>query len=138
MTLTVDLSSELIEALQALAGRRGQDLDSTVTSLLQEQLHHYAAAPPAPPALSPRESELLQQIQEGLPGATWQRFHDLEAKLEAEKLTPDEQRELIDLADRIEGWNVRRLELAQQLAEYRGVPSRQVIEELGLVAASQG
>src|SRR5713226_10656849 len=134
-TLTVHLSSELIEALRALAGRSGQDLDSTVASLLKEQLHRVAATA-AVPALSLRESELLQQIQEGLPEATWQRFHDLEAKLEAEKLVPDEQRELIDLADQIEGWNVRRLELAQQLAEYRGVPSRQVIEELGLVASS--
>jgi hypothetical protein len=136
-TLTVHLSSELVEDLRALAGRRGQDLDSTVASLLKEQLHRVGATPAAP-ALSLRESELLQQIQEGLPEATWQRFHDLEAKLEAEQLTPDEQRELIDLADQIEGWSVRRLELAQQLADCRGVPSRQVVEELGLMAASHG
>ena len=136
-TLTVHLSSDLIEALRALAGRSGQDLDSTVANLLKEQLHRVAATP-AVPALSLRESELLQRIQEGLSEATWQRFHDLEAKLEAETLAPDEQRELIDLADQIEGWNVRRLALAQQLAEYRGVPSRQVVEELGLVAASHG
>ena len=134
--LTVHLSSDLIDDLRALAGQRGQDLNSTVASLLREQLNR-ASATPAAPALSPRESELLQQIQEGLPEATWRRFHDLEAKLEAEKLAPDEQRELIDLADQIEGWNVRRLELAEQLAEYRGVPSRQIVEELGLIAASR-
>ena len=130
MTVTVQLPTEMVEALRALAGRRGRDLDSTIAELLGEQLEHQTAlAPPSSPP-APTESDLLQQIQQGLPEATWQRYHDLQAKREAEQLTPQEHAELIALTDRIEDWNVRRLELAQQLAARRGVSWQEIVAEL--------
>ena len=43
MTLTVNLSAELVEALHDLADRTGQDLDSTIAVLLQEQLQQHAS-----------------------------------------------------------------------------------------------
>jgi len=52
-------------------------------------------------------------------GYPWERYHELQAKREAERLTPEEHAERIDLTDQIEGWNVRRLELSQQLAARR-------------------
>jgi hypothetical protein len=134
MTLTVNLSPELVEALQALAGRTGQDLDSTIAGLLQEQLRRHAS-PVAPSSLcSPAETRLLQQIQQGLPEDTWQRYHELVAKREAEALKDGEQAELVALADTVEGWNVRRLELARELAQLRGVAWDTIIEELHLAA----
>jgi hypothetical protein len=135
MTLTVNLSSELIEALRALAGRTGQDLDHTVARLLQEQLRRQT--PPAASAslCSPAETELLRQIQQGLPETTWRRYRELVARRETEELTDAEQPELVALADVVEGWNVRRLELARQLAELRGVSLQTVLEELNLIAS---
>jgi hypothetical protein len=137
MTVTVQLPTDMVEALRALAGHRGRDLDSTIAELLGEQLQRQAAfaLPPSPQA--PTESDLLQQIQQGLPEATWQRYHDLQAKREAEQLTPQEHAELIALTDQIEGWNVRRLELAQQLAARRGVSWQEIVVELGLAAPAQ-
>jgi hypothetical protein len=119
MTLTVNLSAELVEALHDLADRTGQDLDSTIAVLLQEQLQQHAspAAVHSPSPCSPAETRLLQEIQQGLPEETWERYHELVARREAEELTDAEQIELVGLADTVEGWNVRRLELACKLAE---------------------
>jgi hypothetical protein len=139
MTLSVNLSPELIEALRALAGRTGQDLDYTVAKLLQERLRQYsppATSPNGPGArstLSPAETEVLRQIQQGLPEATWQRYRELVARRETELLTDAEQPELVALADTVEAWSVRRLELARELADLRGVPCQAVLEELNLV-----
>jgi hypothetical protein len=45
---------------------------------------------------------------------------------------------LIRLADQIDGWNVRRLELAHRLAKLRRVSWDEVVEELGLVTPAGG
>jgi hypothetical protein len=136
MTLTVQLAPELVEALRLLSGRLGRDLDSTVSELLAEQLQRHKLLAPAEPPMT--ESALLAQIQRGLPEATWQRYDDLQAKREAEQLTPAEHRELIALTDEIEEWNLRRLELAQQLAARRGVSWDRIVAELGLTAPVHG
>src|SRR5712691_9497072 len=99
MTLTVQLSSELVEALRALAGQRGQELDRTIEDLLEAQLHQQTGSPVLP---SRDESELLQQINQGLPSATWQRYHELKRKRDARTLTPDEHAELLALTDEVE------------------------------------
>jgi hypothetical protein len=138
MTLTVNLSPELMEALHDLAGRTGQDLDSTVAALLREQLHRHASPGTPPACCSPAETDLLQQIQQGLPEQTWQRYHELVARRETEELTDAEQTELVPLADAVEGWNVRRLELARDLAQLRGVPWESIVEELRLVSHANG
>ena len=132
MTVTVQLPTELVESLRELARRAGQDLDSTIAGMLAEQLQGQAvpSAPAPPQALT--ESDLLQQIQRGLPETTWERYHALQARREAEQLSPAEHHELIALTDEIEGWNVCRLELALQLAACRGVSWQQVVAELGL------
>jgi hypothetical protein len=138
MSVTVQLPNELAEALRVLAGRTGQDLDSTVAGLLEEQLQRQAAAVGPPSPGGPSESTLLHQIQEGLPAETWERYHQLQARREAEQLTPEEHAELIELTDQIEDWNVRRLELAQQLSQRRGVSWQEIVAELGLAAPARG
>jgi hypothetical protein len=137
MTLTVNLAPELVNALRELAGSTGQDLDSTIAALLGEQLQR-RTLPDAPPSrCSPTETQLLRQIQQGLPEETWQRYHELIARREAETLTDAEQAELVRLADAVEGWNVRRLELASELAQWRGVPWDAIVEEPHVVALNR-
>jgi hypothetical protein len=112
MTLTVNLAPESVDALYELAGRTGQDLDSTVAVLLREQLQRHVPPDAPTSCCSPAETHLLQQLQHGLPEEIWQRYHELVARRETEELTDTEQAELLRLADAVEGWNVRRLELA--------------------------
>lgn len=81
------------------------------------------------------------QLARAIGAGAWPRFV-LRWKVDAygnpfdndQQLTPKEHRELIALTDTIEGWNVCRLELAQQLADRRGISWQQVVEELGLAA----
>jgi hypothetical protein len=129
MTLTVQLSSELVEALRALAGQRGQELDRTIEDLLEAQLHQQTGAP----ALLPRdETELLLQINQGLPSATWERYHALKRKRDVRTLTPDEHAELLALTNEVEQWNACRVELVAALPRLRQVPLRVMMDELGL------
>src|SRR5260370_22759982 len=138
MTVTVALSSELIAALRALAGRTGRDLSSTIAGVVEEQVQKHAAEDLLPPHVPQAEADLLERIQRGLPEATWQRYDELQELRELEQLTPDQHRELIALTDEIEGWNVRRLQLAKQLADLRGVPWQKVVQELQLSSSVRG
>lgn len=138
MTLSLNLPPDLIEALRALAGRTGRDLNSTIAGLLEEQVQRHAADHSLPLPLSQSEADLLQQLQQGLPEATWERYHEFQALRGDEQLTPDQHRELIAFTDEIEGWNVRRLQLSKALADLRGVPWQTVVQELGLAHSSRG
>jgi len=82
--------------------------------------------------LSEREAELLDQIYQKLPDDTQQRLNELIKKRQAYTLTPDELRELIELTDQVEAFDVARLELISELAHLRNVPLAQLIQQLGL------
>lgn len=79
---------------------------------------------------SAKETALLQQISEGLPAETWQRYHELKARRQAETVTEDEHAELIALSDEIEEWNARRLALVVDLARVRSVSFTVLVKEL--------
>jgi hypothetical protein len=133
MTLTLEITPELEEALRESAAREGLPPERYVLDLLKKQL---VRAQKAAPHLPRAEAELLQKINEGLPEATWERYRALKEKRDDETLTPEEHRELIALTDTIEGWNVERLEVVSRLAKLRGVPLPEMMKELGLFPAS--
>ncbi len=135
MTLTLEISPELEATLHAIAAREGVPPDRYVLDLLQERLMRDQTLPPHLPRA---EAELLQQINEGLPEKTWARYQALKQKRDAETLTEAEHAELLDLVGEVEGWNVRRLELAGELAKQRGVPLRDLARELGLGPPTHG
>jgi hypothetical protein len=105
MTLTLEISPELAETLRAIAAREG---------------------------VAPDRYVLDQRINEGLPEATWERYHALKEKRDAETLTDTEHDELIRLVNEVEGWNVRRLEAVAELAKLRSVPFPEMFKQLGL------
>ena len=84
MTLTLEISPELEEALRATAERAGLAPDRYVLDVLQERLDRDRDLPPRLPRA---EAKLLQRINEGLPEATWARYHALKEKRDAETLT---------------------------------------------------
>lgn len=84
------------------------------------------------PVLSERESELLQQINRGLPSATQKRLNDLIAKRRAATISAKELRELKKLTDQVEIFDASRLELLIELSHLRNVPLRKLIKPLGL------
>lgn len=84
------------------------------------------------PNLPKREAELLQQINQGAPLETRQRYNLLNQKLLDETLTPAENRELATLIEQIERSDVERLARLIELAQLRGIPLDTLMEQLGI------
>ncbi len=83
---------------------------------------------------STREEELQHQIDriyEEFSADFWTRYHELEAKRDAETLVPagPEHQELIRMTDEVEEWNVRRVGLLLDLARVRKSPIDEVMRE---------
>ena len=84
------------------------------------------------PSLPKNESELLLRINQGLPLDVQKRFDELVAKRQAETLTQNEHQELLDLTDRIEKSDARRVEYMAKLANLRGISLPTLMKELDI------
>jgi len=78
------------------------------------------------------ETELLALTGRPFPAALQRRFDDLIARRQAENLTTDEHRELLQLTDQVELYNVERLEHLVALARMRGVSLTRLMNDLGI------
>lgn len=61
------------------------------------------------PSLPLAETELLQQINQGLPAAAQHRYNELRTKLQAQTISPAEHQELLAVIDNIEQADAERL-----------------------------
>lgn len=130
MTLTIDISPQLESKLRAVATKQGLDANEYVLNTLQEHFRH--AQSDETPHLIERESDLLQQINAGLPTETWQRYHELIAKRRAETLTFEEQATLIEISDQIEQLNAKRIKDLVELARLRKISLTTLMQKLGI------
>ncbi len=91
MTVTLDLPSELQAQLQEEAAKVGMDESDFILNTLQERVCRASVSSrELPPRLSREESELLLEINKGLPEELWQEYDALVVKRRAENLTPEE------------------------------------------------
>lgn len=132
MPITIHLSPELEQILKEVAARTGKDVDNYIVSMLEEKLLA------GPGGLREREAELLQQINLGISQEEWRRFFQLIEQRDAEKLTPEEYQELLDLTEAIESANARRMEHLVKLSILRKAPLDELMEELGIQHVSNG
>lgn len=84
------------------------------------------------PSLSRKETELLQKINQGLPGEIQQRLNLLTKKRRAETLTPEEHQELLGLVDEVEQMDAKRVEYLAELAQLRNTSLRLLMNQLGI------
>lgn len=126
MTLTIDLPPELEARLRAEAQRQGVDARLYVLRAVQERLGGMGDS------LAPSEADLLQKVNLGVPDQFWARYHELVAKRRAEALAPQEQLELVELSDRLEEANARRIGHLVELARLRGTTLDDVMAQLGI------
>lgn len=87
---------------------------------------------PKAPAEPLTEADLLRTINVGLPPETWEHYHHLIAKRQAETLTPEEHGQLIEISDRLEMLNVDRVKALIQLATLRNQPLEELMQSLGI------
>ncbi len=131
MTMTIDLTPELETQLQEVAAKEGIAPDRFVLDTLKEKLYQERAVQSVP-HLSKVESKLMQKISAGLPVETWQRYHTLRAKCQAETLTPEEHQGLILLSNQVEMDYAERLGFVLELAHLRGTSLEAQMKTLGI------
>ncbi|MEO0490443.1 MAG: hypothetical protein AAF215_01460 [Cyanobacteria bacterium P01_A01_bin.123] len=129
-TLTLTISPDLEQRLREIATQQGIDPASYILNLLQQRLN--------PPSSTPTEAELLAQINIGLSQNTWEHYHTLIAKRQAEQLSSTEQAELIAISEEIEQANTQRIQALITLAEQRGISLETVMVDLGIESPAYG
>jgi len=84
------------------------------------------------PSLRKRESELLREINQGIPEALQQRYNALYRKRRKHKLTTTEHREMLGLTKQIEQHDVERLKMLSELSRLRGKALPELMQDLGI------
>jgi hypothetical protein len=84
------------------------------------------------PSLPHRETELLEQINQGLPENLQQRYDVLQIKLQDEVITPEEHQELLSLIDTVEQASADRLRSLIELSQLREVSLDNLMGQLGI------
>lgn len=118
-------STDLLAAVRQLSS---PELETFVAEVLSERNRRCA------PLLDRTEADLFAIVNEGRPEAEQQRFAELKGRLRAKTMTPEEQAEFLQITDQRERQNVRRIEALAALAQHRGVPLRQLMDQLGIKA----
>jgi hypothetical protein len=125
-TITLDLSPELAQQLRAEATKQGVEPDRYILNTLQERFQANINAN------QPTETDLLRQINVGFSAQDWEHYHSLIAKRRAEILSPEEHKFLIEMSDRLENFNVTRIQALIQLAALRNQPLTDLMQSLGI------
>lgn len=116
------------ELIQAANQLNEPDLDKLFQQVLLLRSKHKA------PILSTAETELLLQINQGVPADLHQQYQTLRTKSYNETLSEGEYQALLDLSDQIEIIAAERAGLLVKLAELRQVPLKELMEKLEIKA----
>ena len=126
VNLASHIEIDLDEVLQGLAQLQTKELEQFVDKVIALRAQRHA------PSLPKDETELLQQINRGLPADIRQRYDALNAKLHDETITPEGHEELLTLIDRLELADAERMQRLVALAQIRGVSVDTLMEQLGM------
>ena len=129
VTRKIELTEEQDQTLEQLASSQGRSVSEWIRTGIDTLLRLDA---PSVPRLPQKESELLLEINRGLPPSSAERYRELMGRRRAAELTPEEHRELLRLTNEAEQLQAERIERLAQLARLRGKPLRAVMDELGI------
>ena len=131
---TVQVKAQLSsdDLLQAVKQLTPSELEMFVWQIIAFHAHQKA------PGLSKEESELLIKINQGIPPDVQERFDNLIAKRQSEKLTPGEYEELLRLTDQVEKLDAERVECLKELASIRHTSLTALMEELDIRTSTYG
>jgi hypothetical protein len=124
--VTSHIEIDVDDMLKGVAQLEPHELERIVNKLLALQAQQRAVS------LSQTETDLLQQINKGLPPTVRVRYDELAVKLHEETITPAEHEELLRLIDQIEQADVERLRCVIALAQLRGVSVDTLMDQLGI------
>lgn len=125
-SIQIKSSVTIEDLLQGVAQLEGKELDDFIQKALSISVRRKAGH------LEERESELLELINESLPGQVWERFRELDEKRRSETLTEAEQEELMHINREMEAKNVQRIKCLSELALLRKTDLRSLMNQLGI------
>ena len=114
---------ELLKAVDSLSE---PDLDNLVQRAL------FVRASRKTNVLTAAETDLLLEINQGVPAQVHDRYEVLLEKRDDETLTEADYRELLDLSSQIESFGVKRIEALAKLATLRQVSLPKLMDDLGI------
>jgi hypothetical protein len=135
-TVTVSIPSKLADKLQRGASRRGVSMDEFIVEALERGIP--VNLTDDVPHLTSDESELLQEINEGLPAQSWDEYNALIRARDEEALTSGQHKRLIDISNHIELQNSRRIGALAKLAKIRHVSLTDLMDTLGIPQPDNG
>jgi hypothetical protein len=102
------------------------DLEKFVGNVLAVEARRRA------PSLSKQETQLLQQINQGVPAEVRKRYRLLDEKLHDGTITSEEHQELSDIINRIELADAERIMHLIKLAQLRNTTVDSLMDQLGI------
>ena len=114
---------ELLKAVDSLSE---PDLDNLVQRAL------FVRASRKTNVLTAAETDLLLEINQGIPAQLHDRYEVLLEKRDDETLTEADYRELLDLSNQIESFGVKRIEALAKLATFCQVSLPKLMDDLGI------
>jgi hypothetical protein len=133
MSLTVELSPDLERLLEEEARRTGTSPASVAREVLRKSLvPGLTTSGSSAPRLSPEESRLLAEINNGPSTAEMERYLALVKRRQSESLADSEMEELRGFTNRMERLAVTRMRALVALAALRGMEVEALMEELQL------
>lgn len=135
-TVTISIPTALKAKLRRGAIRKGISPDEYIVQALERSV----SVDPVEgvPHLSKDESQLLQEINKGLPAEMWAEYHALNVDRDDEALTPDQHKRLIEISNQIEVQNAHRIGALARLAEVRHTTLLDLMESLGIPQPENG
>lgn len=124
--VTSQININLDQLLAGVAQLETPDLERFTEQVSQLLAQRKVSSLPA------QEAELLLQINQGLSQETQQSYDQLQAKLQAETISPEEHQELLTLIDTVEKTDAKRLEALMTLAQLRQVSLPDLMVQLDI------
>lgn len=124
--IQIEMQISTEQLFKAVERMPQNELEKFVTRLLALR------AQPEVPRLSEVESELMLNINRGVPLELQHRYDELIDKRREETLNEDEYSELLRLTDEVEKLDVERMECLMELARLRKKPLKTLMQELGI------
>ena len=125
-TLHIEAQLSSDDLLKAMEQLETPELERFVALLIDLKARRMA------PSLSPRESELLAKINQGLPAPLADRYRNLIEKRRSFSLTEEELSELLRLTDDVELFDAKRVEYLSELARLRKISLPALMTQLGI------
>jgi hypothetical protein len=124
--ITSAINIELDQLLDGVAQLETTDLEKFVEQVALILAQRKATR------LHQSESDLLEQISQGIADSTQQRYVELSTKLRDQTITPDEHQEFLALIDIIEQADANRLQHLVELSRLRQVSLDDLMNQLGI------